>query len=168
MKNQVEVVEVSEEQKSVLRQLIELYEYDFSEYNDRDVNDYGLYGYTYFDHYWTDNNRYPYFIKVNHQYAGFVLVNDHCYLQESSASKSIAEFFIMRKYRRMGIGSFVAKTIFDLHRGNWEVLQHGNNDTSKLFWEKTISDYTSGNYEIRDVITESWSGQGIIFTNVNR
>ena len=47
----IELIEVKETEKSVLRQLVELYAYDFSEYDDADVNEYGLYGYTYFDYY---------------------------------------------------------------------------------------------------------------------
>jgi predicted acetyltransferase len=158
----VELVKVAEEQKSVLRQLIELYEYDFSEFNDADVNQHGLYGYTYFDHYWTESKRSPYFIKVNGQYAGFVLVNDYCYILKEEA-RAIGEFFIMRKYRRRGIGQRAARLIFDTYHGPWEVLQHGNNEASKSFWLKAITDYTDGNYEVCGVVTESWKGQGIIF-----
>lgn len=161
----VELVQVAEEQKSILRQLIELYEYDFSEFNDADLNSYGFYGYKYFDHYWTDENRKAYFVKVSGQYAGFVLVNDYCYLVEDKQARAIAEFFIMRKYRRKGIGHKAAALAFDTHQGIWEVLQHGNNEASKVFWKHVISQYTNENYSIRDVVTEHWKGEGIIFDN---
>lgn len=67
----IEVIEVDEKQKSILAHLIELYEYDFSEFNDRDVNEFGLYGYKYLDHYWTDTDRHPFFVVVDGSYAGF-------------------------------------------------------------------------------------------------
>lgn len=161
---QIDVVEVTEDQKFILRQLIELYEYDFSEYNSQDVNKYGLYGYKYLDHYWTDQDRHPFFVLVDNVLAGFVLINNHCYLQKNDA-KSVAEFFIMRKYRRSGIGSVVATKIFDMFCGDWEVLQHGNNDPSKTFWKNVIEKYTKGHYELLNVETESWKGQGFIFNN---
>jgi len=164
----VDVIEVNEDQKPILRQLIELYEYDFSEFTSRDVNDFGVYGYKYFDHYWTDKNRYPFFVMINKKYAGFVLINNHCYLLNDDQGKSIAEFFIMRKYRRKGIGREVAKKVFEMFKGNWEVLQHGNNDPSKKFWKSVIEEYTNGNYELLDVKTAKWEGQGYIFNNVER
>ncbi|MCR8845878.1 GNAT family N-acetyltransferase [Paenibacillus sp. SC116] len=167
-KEGIELVEVQEEEKSILRQLLELYEYDFSEFNDRDVNKFGLYGYTYFDHYWTEDDRNAYFIKVNGHFAGFVMINEHCYLYPSGTAKSIAEFFVMRKYRKSGVGREAAVQIFDTYKGNWEVLQHGENDASKLFWEKVIHAYSNGQYELKDVVTEDWTGQGIVFNNADR
>lgn len=162
---QIDIVEVSLDEKSILSQLIELYEYDFSEFNDRDVNPFGRYGYKYLDHYWTDEGRHPYFVIVNEQYAGFVLINSYCYLQSSADAKAVAEFFIMRKYRGKGIGKAVAIRIFDRFPGEWEVLQHGNNEPSKVFWSKVISEYTNGEYSLLDVETESWKGQGFVFNN---
>ena len=159
----IEVVEVEESQKSILRQLIELYEYDFSEFNDADLNEHGFYGYKYFDHYWTEEKRQAYFVKVDGQYAGFVLVNGHCYIVQDDNTRSISEFFIMRKYRRKGIGERVANLVFDKHAGKWEVLQHGNNAASQLFWRNTIHQYTHGNYNEHDVTTEHWIGKGITF-----
>lgn len=48
-------------QKSVLRQLMELYKYDFSEYELDDVNEQGYYDYAYLDHYWTEDGRYAFY-----------------------------------------------------------------------------------------------------------
>lgn len=39
------------EGKQVLMNLIELYQYDFSEFDKGDLNIHGLYGYRYLDHY---------------------------------------------------------------------------------------------------------------------
>jgi len=95
-----ELVQVQEEEKSVLQQLLELYAYDFSEYDGADLNEHGYYGYTYLDHYWTEAGRSPFFIKVDDQLAGLVLVSDYRYVATDPATRSIAEFFVMRKYRR--------------------------------------------------------------------
>lgn len=42
---------VSYPQKSILRNLLELYAYDFTEFIPDDVDQHGLYGYKYLDHY---------------------------------------------------------------------------------------------------------------------
>lgn len=41
----IELLEVAKEQKEILRNLLEKYDYEFSQYDMRDVNDLGLYGY---------------------------------------------------------------------------------------------------------------------------
>ena len=161
----IELVEVKEESKSVLRQLMELYAYDFSEYDHADVNEHGLFGYTYFDYYWTEDTRHPFFIRVDGKLAGFVLINQYCYVVKEAGTRSIAEFFVMRKYRRKGIGKEVARQVFDKFPGKWEVIQHGGNQPSKVFWEAVIREYTRGNFRQAVAKTEWWEGRALIFDN---
>lgn len=156
---------VDESQKSILRQLIELYEYDFSEYDQNDLNEYGYYGYRYLDYYWTEKGREPFFIKVEGKLAGFVFVNEFCYLVKGAGAKSIAEFFIMRKYRRQGIGKKAAYMAFDRYPGDWEVIQQQHNLPSIQFWERVIHEYTAGHFRKEPVQTEDWEGQALIFNN---
>ncbi len=49
--------------------------------------------------------------------------------------------------------------------GNWEVLQHGENHISKLFWKAAIEKYTNKNYKVEKARTEDWEGQALIFNN---
>ena len=53
------------EQKPALRQLLELYQYDFSEFTPADVDENGSYGYPYLDHYWVEPNRHPILFKMD-------------------------------------------------------------------------------------------------------
>ena len=138
---------VKKEEKEILKNLLEKYNYEFSQYNDLDVNNLGLYGYDYLDCYWTEENRFPYFIKVNNNLAGFVMVND--YQEEKlDTNYTISEFFIMFKYRRTGIGKYVVKYILEKYTGKWQLKYHPKNEISKIFWNKTIEEYTNGKYEI--------------------
>ena len=159
----IELVQVRRSEKSILRQLVELYNYDFSEYDQADVNAHGLYGYKYLDHYWTEESRHPFFITVDGQLAGFVLVNDHCYVLEDAGARSVAEFFVMRKYRRKGVGQVVAGEVFAKFPGKWEVMQHGANLPSIHFWEKVVGKYTDNRFEKHAVSTEEWDGQALVF-----
>jgi predicted acetyltransferase len=161
----IELIEVQETDKSALLQLMELYAYDFSEFDDADVNEHGLYGYTYFDYYWTEEGRHPFFIRVDGKLAGFVLINEYCYVVKESGTKSIAEFFVMRKYRRKGVGKSAAVQVFDRFPGKWEVIQHGENEPSKIFWGEVIGEYTNGNFTQEKATTEWWEGQALIFDN---
>lgn len=51
------------EQKSVLIQMLELYQYDFSEFSDDDINEYGYFGYAHIDDYWNEEGRHPFFYQ---------------------------------------------------------------------------------------------------------
>ncbi|MDR3156570.1 MAG: GNAT family N-acetyltransferase [Lactobacillales bacterium] len=81
----------------------------------------GLYGYKYLDCYWIEENWWAYFIIVDDHLAGFVMINDFRKAPDKATDFSMAEFFVMHKYRRMGIGSYAAKSAFDLHRELWQL-----------------------------------------------
>jgi predicted acetyltransferase len=154
----IEIKQVFYEQKFILQNLIELNKYDLSQYeDDGGVNEYGLFGYRYLDHYWTESGRHPFFIRVDHRLAGFVLVSDLKHLSEreiahsaslsfSEVTHCITEFFVMRNYRCQGIGRTVAKRIFDMFPGKWRVSQMEKNIPSQEFWRRVISEYTDGEY----------------------
>lgn len=141
---EIKIEQILIEQKSVLVQLMELCNYDFSIYEDADLNEYGYYGYSHIDDYWNEDGRFPYLIRVNEKIAGFVLVCSHCKYNKSSNPHNIAEFFILQKYCRTGIGKYVAKKIFDMHKGGWEVMQLPKNIPARKFWKAVIQEYTNG------------------------
>ncbi len=153
----IEVQPASLEDKVILRNLMELYAYDFSEFDQCDVDAHGLFGYNRLDHYWIESGRYPFLIRVVGKLAGFVLVRT---LDESITSPrhSIAEFFILRKYRRQGIGRVAAHQIFDMFPGQWSVAQIENNQPAQSFWRKVISEYTQGNFHEIWSNNEDWDG----------
>src|ERR1700750_1236830 len=121
-----ELLYASPDYKYVIRNLMQFYIYDFSPYVDYDVEEDGTFKeYPGLEDYWTDkDNKFPYIIKKDGKYIGFVLVNT---LRSENDYFSIAEFFIMKKYRRAGIGKAVAQQVFDLRKGQWEVHQRENN-----------------------------------------
>lgn len=146
------------EDKSVLRQLMELYAYDFSEFTGWEINANGYYGYRYFDHYWTEDDRYPYFIMADGQIVGFVLVNS--YTSHIKNGHAIAEFFVMRKYRRGGVGKKAAFLAFDAHPGMWEVNEMAQNIAAQKFWVNVIGEYTAGDFGVHEVMMGDSPGTG--------
>jgi len=139
----------SEEYKAVMQNLMQFYIYDFSEYIKYDVEDNGLFApYPHLDDYWKEtSNKFPYIIKKDDKYVGFVLVR---FIETQERMYfSIAEFFILKKYRRIGIGKAIAVMVFDLHKGLWEVFQKESNKPAQIFWKKVIEEYTKGQYRER-------------------
>ncbi|MBT3315987.1 MAG: GNAT family N-acetyltransferase [Anaerolineae bacterium] len=144
----IEIKSASLDQKSVTANLIELYKHDLSEFEQTDVNEHGKYGYKYLDHYWVEENRHPFIICVDKKIAGFVLVNDITVTGKSDLY--IAEFFILKKYRRRGIGQKVAHSILSQFDVKWELSVSKDNSGGKVFWKKIVEGYTNRNYEVTE------------------
>ncbi len=143
----VEIRQVTVDEKEILRNLLEKYDYEFSQWDQRDVDRSGLYGYAYLDHYWTEANRWACFILVDDRLAGFAMINAHPEIPEPM-DYALAEFCIMPKYRRHGIGRIAAYQVFDSFHGKWQLKRHPHNISSVHFWNAVISDYTKGNYRL--------------------
>jgi predicted acetyltransferase len=135
------------DEKEILRNLLEKYLYEFSQYENTDVSEFGLYGYDYLDHYWVEKNRFPFFIKVDGKLAGFIMVNDYPEVNIKT-NYTLSEIFVMYKYRNMGVGAFAAKYVFDKFKGKWQLKRHPKNVGSVRFWDMVISEYTGGKYEL--------------------
>ena len=141
--------QASKKYQKVINNLMQFYAYDFSEYIKWDVEANGLYNdYPFLGDYWEEeNHRFPYIIMKDEKYVGFVLVR---FIEGDKREYfSIAEFFILKKYRQMGIGKSVANQIFNLHRGQWEVYQKESNKPAQIFWNKIIHEYTKGQFKER-------------------
>jgi len=144
----IEVTLMKVEDKSLLIQLMELYNYEFTQYDNVDINEYGYYGYLHIDDYWNEEGRFPYLIRVNGKIAGFALICPHCLYVNEKNSHCFGEFFVMLKYRGMGVGKYVATQLFKNHPGLWEVCYMQNNMPASKFWKRVISEYTNNNYEM--------------------
>ena len=151
------------EDKPVLARLLELYQYDLSAIENADVDASGLYGYAYLDHYWIEPGRHPFLVRVDSQLAGFVLVNQHALTGPAEGAMTVAEFFVLRRYRRRGIGEQVAVRIFDMFPGHWEVRELAANVEAVAFWRKVVSRYTGGRFREVWLSDERWCGPVQVF-----
>lgn len=131
--------------KETIKNLMQFYFYDFSEFVEAYVGNDGLFDeYSYLNAYWEEKERYPYLIENEGKIAGFILVRE--VQEEGKRYWSIAEFFIMKKFRLSGLGKHAAHQVFQNHKGNWEVFQIESNKPAQAFWRKVISDYTRGHF----------------------
>ena len=141
----VDVPLIAEEDKLVLRNLLNLYLYDLSEFKGNDVNDHGFFEYRRLDQYWYEDSCRPFYITVNGRIAGFVLVHQFDLFKENR--NVISEFFVLRKYRQSGVGRQAAQRIFEMFPGRWEVSELPENIPSQMFWRKIINEFTHGHFE---------------------
>jgi predicted acetyltransferase len=149
----IEITPAKITEKAILRRLLEFYQYDFSEFDGADVDEHGCFDYAYLDHYWTEPERHPFLIRVDGKIAGFALIRA---LDPEGHTHVMAELFVMRKYRRQGIGRAVACRLFDRFPGQWRVGQEDANRLAQAFWRAVIADYTRGEFE--EVREPTWAG----------
>jgi predicted acetyltransferase len=161
----VEVSAVPKPKKAIIAHLLQLYLYEFSELEGFDVGRDGLFRYGYLNSYWEDATRFPFLISVDTHIAGFVLVNSITYAHTEGGARSVAEFFILRKYRRRGVGRAAAFHIFGLFPGKWEVREIESNVAGQRFWRKIISEYTDGDFKEVSLNNEFWQGPAQIFNS---
>jgi len=136
-----------EREKSVLRRLLELNSHDFSAIDGRDLGPHGEYGYPYLDHYWDPSeSRHPFLITVDGEIAG-------CALVRAGSPHEFGEFFIVRKYRRRGVGTSAARSVLALFPGEWLVREIRGNDDAVAFWRLSIP------YEFREMEDDHGTGQ---------
>ena len=50
----------------------------------------------------------------------------------------MAEFFVLRKYRRGGVGTDAARAVFARFPGEWQTRQQFVNEAAIAFWRRTI------------------------------
>jgi predicted acetyltransferase len=154
----IEVTPTSVNERPILRNLMELYQYDFTEFDGADTGPLGLYDYPYLDRYWVEPERSPFLVRVDGNLAGFVLVARYNYLTGLKDTWVMAEFFIMRKYRHQGVGEHVACYIFDHFPGAWQVGQITENPAAITFWRKVIAHYTHADYQEHLLNNDNWRG----------
>jgi predicted acetyltransferase len=138
----IEVVPAAPEQEPILANLLELYAHDFSEFHDLEFGADGRFGYKDLPLYWRDPNRHPFLVTVDDRLVGLVLVKRGSGISDTQTIWDMAEFFVVRGYRRRGIGTEVAHQVWTRFPGTWEVRVMQSNHSAQHFWEHAITTFT--------------------------
>ena len=127
----VQLAAAGPERADTLRNLLQLYEYDWSEIGGRAVVDeQGLYPTLDPDTFLNKPGAHAFLIRVDGELAGFVLVVPHSYFGHPD-TMLVEEFFVMRRYRRAGVGAEAATRVFEMFPGGWEVSETGSGSVSR-------------------------------------
>ena len=143
------------EDRLPLSRMLELYNYDLSEFWPHDLDVHGEYGYE-LDRYWAKAEHHPFIAVVDGKFAGFALVNDE--VKVGSRGSWMDQFFVIRKYRRASVGSVLAKRVFVQLPGPWEVGQIHSNCPAQAFWRNVIGEFTSGKFVEHTLSGGAWEG----------
>jgi [ribosomal protein S5]-alanine N-acetyltransferase len=99
-----------------------------------------------------DPNAFPLIILKAAEPVGFAMVARPA----PSAAKPridyrMAEFFIARTRRRLGIGQIAVQLILSRFAGRWEITEYLRNAGAVSFWRRVVATYTRGSYQERIV-----------------
>lgn len=153
----------SRSDREPIRRMMELYLHDFSEFDDSDLDEHGVFGYGDLDYFWFEPTHAAFVITVDEKLAGFVLVDNEVVIDDNE--RSLTEFFVLRKYRRQGVGKQVAIEVFHRLPANWEVRVIAQNRPAQAFWRNVIAEYTNGAFQETLFDDEDWRGPVFYFDN---
>jgi predicted acetyltransferase len=110
-----------------------------------------------------DPNSFPLLILSSLEPVGFALVvrgalgaraersHEAASQPRAAIDYRMAEFFITRARRRLGIGATAVRLIFSRFAGRWEITEYLRNTNAVSFWRRVVASYTCGNYRERIV-----------------
>lgn len=168
LKPTIRILEAQMDDYPCIQNMARFYVYDISREcgsisSDWAIPENGLYECFDFKNYFEEPSRKAYLIKVYDEIAGFVLLDNE--VKNPHNTINMGEFFIIAKFQDQGIASRVAKEIWNMHQGKWEVSVIPNNKPALKFWEKAISEFTFGtfNKQIKEVAYDEHCPRRIIF-----
>jgi len=100
-----------------------------------------------------DPNAFPLIILKATEPVGFAMVErartpSH---GQPRVDYRMAEFFIARTRRRLGIGETAVQLILSRFAGRWEITEYLRNAGAVSFWRRVVATYTRGSYQERIV-----------------
>ena len=121
--------------KPLIANLIQLYLYDMTESMPFPVGPDGRFEYDFLDRFW----RFPYLIHSGDDIAGFAFVIDECPLTGRQPCWFMAEFFVLKAYRRLGVGQAALAAILARHPGDWHIAVPAANEPAQRFWGRALA-----------------------------
>jgi predicted acetyltransferase len=97
--------------------------------------------------------------------AGFCLVREGSVLDPKAPIRTVAELFVPRSFRRLGIGRALALAGFRRFPGRWEVREAEANEPAQAFWREVIGAYTAGAFVELALADGRWRGPVQTFDN---
>ncbi len=152
MSSNLTISKIGPESEIVLQNLFQHYLHDMSEWFDVDTKADGSFSYD-TSVIWL-NGYDTYLAKVGDSIAGFALVGSAAEWLGDVSAHDIHEFFVLRKFRRSGIGRKMATLLWNEYPGEWLVRVLETNAPAVAFWRTAISNYTCGSYQEEERIAD--------------
>jgi predicted acetyltransferase len=134
----VELIQTGPEEAELIRNLYQYYAYESSDWEQEDVEADGRF-YIHDEHlarYWQDPQWSANLLLVDGYIAGFLLI-EGCELPGIEALE-LADLFILKRYRRKGIGRAIATQVLCSGEADWLVRFYDQDEVSQAFWRVVL------------------------------
>jgi predicted acetyltransferase len=134
----VELIQTGPEDAELIRNLYQYYAYESSDWEQEDVEVDGRF-YIHDEHlarYWQDPQWSANLLLVEGYIAGFLLI-EGSELPGIDALE-LADLFILKRYRRKGIGRAIASQVLCSGESNWLVRFYDQDEASQAFWRTVL------------------------------
>ncbi|MEJ2131628.1 MAG: GNAT family N-acetyltransferase [Gammaproteobacteria bacterium] len=134
----IELIEANpREHAKIFDNLLNLYFYDFAEILRYDIGADG----SYLDapYSWGDQGETVYLLYVDTLPSGFAIIGLGSRIDDRPDVWDMHEFFVIRRHRRSGLGSWLATEIWRKHPGTWDVRVVKPNTGALSFWTGTVN-----------------------------
>ncbi len=126
----------------VLANLLELYCHEQSHVVGLDVGADGRFGYPRLPLYFGEPGRFPFLIRLDGRLAGFALATVGSPATEDPQAMDVAEFFVLRRHRKTGVGGRAAVRLWNGFPGRtWTVRVSTSNPSAVSFWTGAVGAY---------------------------
>jgi ribosomal-protein-alanine N-acetyltransferase len=146
--NEIKLIPATLNDYPSIQNMGRFYVYDMSEYLGKEegweIPEDGLYECIDFKKYWEDKSSFPFLVRYQNEIVGFVIIDKKG--SDSEIDFNMAQFFILRKFKNKGIGSYIAQECFKKFPGIWEVMVIPGNEGAYRFWRAAIKNYTQNNF----------------------
>lgn len=134
----VELIQTGPEESELIRNLSQYYAYESSDWEQEDVEADGRF-YIHDEHltrYWQDPLWSANLLLVDGCIAGFLLI-EGSELPGIDALE-LADLFILKRYRRKGIGRAIATQVLCSGEADWLVRFYDQDEVSQAFWRSVL------------------------------
>lgn len=149
---------VTPQEEPLFARLMQLYAYEFSDMLGLDVGEDGCFPAGVPRATAAEPWRHTLLLRVDDRPGGFAILDERSRLTGATDVADVAEFFVMRRYRRQGVGSIAAMQAFAMFPRRWEVRQIAANTAATVFWRRVIGRYTGGDFVETFIDDERWRG----------
>lgn len=146
--------EVLETEKIILRNLYSLYLHDLSNYTSLiDIGEDGSFEYDEIDEFWETVGLSPYFIILDKNIVGFILLLERPFLKKDY-DFGVNDLFILNKYKGKGLGRQAIRELFHVKKGKYFVIELMENSPAVSFWKRVYSELNIQFDETQDVVDD--------------
>lgn len=151
VKNMRKIQIIPKSEKHIAKEILYKYLTELSEFDDKiQFSDDGQPIYVWFENYWKDYGRFPFYFLCKNQIAGLAFIRE-----TGDKQYEIAEFYVCPEFRKDGNAMWLACEVIELFDGVFDIGTQLKNNRAIAFWTKIANLYGVTKF-VDDEKTRTW------------